>query len=154
MLQYCSWFMFWLYGQEARRILSPLQPGLKPTSPALEGKILTTGPPGKSLQQNTLNRILQNVYGLKIHSSVYLGHKKPGEEHPTPDKKTFVILLHTNVKKVENWTDGLFLCWSSSQWYIYWCVCVCSLSPVWLFATPWTVACQAPLSMKFSRQEY
>ena len=22
------------------------------------------------------------------------------------------------------------------------------------FATPWTVACQAPLSMRFSRQEY
>ena len=29
-----------------------------------------------------------------------------------------------------------------------------SLSCVWLFATPWTVAHQAPLSMGFSRQEY
>ena len=29
-----------------------------------------------------------------------------------------------------------------------------SLSPVWLFATPWTVAYQAPPSMGFSRQEY
>ena len=29
-----------------------------------------------------------------------------------------------------------------------------SLSPVRLFATPWTVARQAPLSMGFSRQEY
>ena len=28
------------------------------------------------------------------------------------------------------------------------------LSLVWLFATPWTVACQTPLSMEFSRQEY
>ena len=28
------------------------------------------------------------------------------------------------------------------------------LSPVWLSATPWSVACQAPLSMEFSRQEY
>ena len=27
-------------------------------------------------------------------------------------------------------------------------------SPVWLFETLWTVACQAPLSIKFSRQEY
>jgi len=34
------------------------------------------------------------------------------------------------------------------------CVCVCMLSHVWLFVTPWIVACQAPLSMKFSRQEY
>ena len=25
---------------------------------------------------------------------------------------------------------------------------------IWLFATPWTVAHQAPLSMGFSRQEY
>ena len=28
------------------------------------------------------------------------------------------------------------------------------LSRVWIFVTPWTVACQAPLSMGFSRQEY
>ena len=33
-------------------------------------------------------------------------------------------------------------------------VVVKSLSHVRLFATPWTVACQAPLSMGFSRQEY
>ena len=30
----------------------------------------------------------------------------------------------------------------------------CSFSHVQLFATPWTVAQQDPLSMKFSRQEY
>ena len=29
-----------------------------------------------------------------------------------------------------------------------------SLSRVQLFATPWTVACQAPPSLGFSRQEY
>ena len=29
-----------------------------------------------------------------------------------------------------------------------------SLSRVWLFATPWTVAHQAPSSIEFSRQEY
>ena len=35
------------------------------------------------------------------------------------------------------------------------CMCVLSrFSCVRLFATPWTVACQAPLSMGFSRQEY
>ena len=36
----------------------------------------------------------------------------------------------------------------------YMCVCACMLSLVWLFVTPWTVACQAPLSKGFSRQEY
>ena len=30
----------------------------------------------------------------------------------------------------------------------------CCFSHFWLFATPWTVAHQAPLSMEFSRQEY
>ena len=35
-----------------------------------------------------------------------------------------------------------------------WKVKVKSLSRVWLFATPWTSAYQAPLSMGFSRQEY
>ena len=42
---------------------------------------------------------------------------------------------------------------------VYVCVCVCvrkreSLSRVPLFATPWTIAHQALLSMGFSRQEY
>ena len=32
--------------------------------------------------------------------------------------------------------------------------CVCVLSCVQLFATPWTAACQAPGSMGLSRQEY
>ena len=32
--------------------------------------------------------------------------------------------------------------------------CVCMLTCVWLFVTQWTVACQAPLSMECSRQEY
>ena len=35
-----------------------------------------------------------------------------------------------------------------------WKVKVKSLSRVWLLATPWTSAYQAPLSMRFSRQEY
>ena len=40
----------------------------------------------------------------------------------------------------------------SSAWK--WKVKVKSLSRVWLLATPWTAAYQAPLSMGFSRQEY
>ena len=33
-------------------------------------------------------------------------------------------------------------------------VCAQSQSHVHLFATPWTVACQTPLSIEFSRQAY
>ena len=32
--------------------------------------------------------------------------------------------------------------------------CVCIFSRIWLFATPWTVVYQAPLTLGFSRQEY
>ena len=35
---------------------------------------------------------------------------------------------------------------------LLWSACV--LSHVWLFVTPWTIACQVPLSMGSSRQEY
>ena len=39
--------------------------------------------------------------------------------------------------------------------HITFCACVLScFSHVWLFATLWTIACQSPLSMAFSRQKY
>ena len=34
------------------------------------------------------------------------------------------------------------------------CYMLSVLNRVQLFATPWTVTCQAPVSMEFSRQEY
>ena len=40
--------MFWIFGVEACGILAP-RPGIEPAPPALEGDILSTGPPGKSL---------------------------------------------------------------------------------------------------------
>ena len=39
-------------------------------------------------------------------------------------------------------------------WLLKGCVCAQLLSPVQLFVTPWTVACQASLYMGFFRQEY
>ena len=42
-----------------------------------------------------------------------------------------------------------------SIWGIYhFSLFVCVLCHIWLFMTPWTVVFQAPLCMKFSRQEY
>ena len=40
--------MFWFFGCEACGILAPW-PGIEPTPSALEGKVLTTGLPRKSL---------------------------------------------------------------------------------------------------------
>ena len=37
---------------------------------------------------------------------------------------------------------------------LYWCITWADAQRVWLFVTPWTVLCQAPLSIKFSRQDY
>ena len=55
-------------------------------------------------------------------------------------------------------TEILSLAWCVCILYILLsllsCRCGQSLSPVWFFVTPWTVARQAPLSMGFSRQEY
>ena len=39
--------MFWIFSHEACGIFTPW-PGIEPAPPALEGEILTTGPPGKS----------------------------------------------------------------------------------------------------------
>ena len=44
LLQYCFCFMLWFFGHGACGIFS-LQPEIKPTFPALEGQISTTGPP-------------------------------------------------------------------------------------------------------------
>ena len=41
--------LFWFFGREACGILAP-RPGIEPAPPALEGEVLTTGPPGKSLE--------------------------------------------------------------------------------------------------------
>ena len=37
---------------------------------------------------------------------------------------------------------------------LYWGAVLSRFSYVWLFATLWTLVCQAPMSMRFSRQEY
>ena len=46
--------MFWFFGLKACGILA-LLPGIEPTPPALEGKLLTTGPPGKSTNEKILD---------------------------------------------------------------------------------------------------
>ena len=40
-------YVFWLFGHKACGTLAS-QPGIEPVHPALEGRVLTTGPPGKS----------------------------------------------------------------------------------------------------------
>ena len=65
--------MFWLFGHESYGILASQQ-GVKSVPPALEGKALTTGPPGKSLKlhlcipfSSPLGKTLPICYGLNAH---------------------------------------------------------------------------------------
>ena len=56
-------------------------------------------------------------------------------------------IKNTNNKDILNLTVQHFGSYSD-------CMLLSRFSSVWLFATQWTVACKAPLSMGFSRQEY
>ena len=47
LLQFCSHFMFCFFGPDECGILAS-RAGIEPAAPALENKILTTGPPAKS----------------------------------------------------------------------------------------------------------
>ena len=75
--------------------------------------------------------------GLRVHQVVLAGHfgKDFLEEHSEPQGTGSACLDKSP---------------SLSQYQDQ----VKSLSRVWLFVTPWTVAYHAPLSMGFSRQEY
>ena len=64
---------------------------------------------------------------------------------------TFVYLKNSIIKSYSiKWAE-IKMCslTPKSIW-----LCVSCFSCVWLFLTPWTIACPAPLSMGFSRQEY
>ena len=57
----------------------------------------------------------------------------------------------------KEWTCKMSSSGLLAGWLVLWLlllIVVKSLTHIWLFATPWTVAHQAPPSMGFSRQEY
>ena len=74
-------------------------------------------------------------------------------------KKTQNVLLLTlslaNLRTLRTCLMISFLSWYFIPFTVL-CACLCAsgFHHVQLFATPWTVACQGPLSMGFSRQEY
>ena len=70
---------------------------------------------------------------LNTLSNFFSGNSLWLKSYPAPTPISMTKILHT--LESEKWK-----CWL--------------LSRVQLFATPWTVACQVPLSMEFSRQKY
>ena len=80
----------------------------------------------------------------RLHGFTGRGRRKEGAttQHTCVTPYSFGALLPSNPSQV-----GLVL-------LIHPCVCAKCFSCVWLFATLWTIACQAPLSVGFSKQEY
>ena len=58
--------MFWVFGRKVCGILAPW-PGIEPTPIALEGEILTTGAPGKSLDIFLSNWCYLKFFKLKYN---------------------------------------------------------------------------------------
>ena len=76
-------------------------------------------------------------------TSVVSDAVRPQKRQPTRLPRPWILQARTLA-----WVAISF----SNAWK--WKVKVKSLSHVWLLATPWTAAYQAPLSMGFSRREY
>ena len=90
--------MFWFFGREACGILVP-RSGIKPTTPALEGRFLTTGPPGRSLLTLCLHCLItclsSSLKGEKVGTmGLFFHHCIPNAWH---------------IKICNKWTRGLFL---------------------------------------------
>ena len=60
-----SVFMFWFFGREACGILPPW-PGIEPAPTALEGDVLTTGPPRESRGSLNMNWKLDGISELLL----------------------------------------------------------------------------------------
>ena len=119
--------------------LSSPRPGVKPSPPALEGKVLTTG--GNFLRVTFLKTHAAATAAKSLQSCPTLCDPIDGSPpgSPVPGILQARILEWVAIS-------------SSNAWK--WKVKVKSLSRVRLFVTPWTAAHQAPLSMGLSRQEY
>ena len=81
----------------------------------------------------------RNCYGWAESSELVSGHKSTSPQTAIfSDLSTFPLYWHLPHKSL-----------------IFECACMLSRSShVQLFATLWPVACQAPMSMEFSKQEY
>ena len=108
-----------------------------------------------------------------------LGRGVKGERQMHADRSIIFITLWMKHLKWVNWSNPLakgtyvllethmHVChpvlWNHAECQATWCECVCvcacvcvlvTQSCLTLFVTWWTVTCQAPLSMEFSRQGY
>ena len=65
-----------------------------------------------------------------------------------------VLVLGLQIKSSEWVNLQVWKAWIMNTQFMHARVCVCVFSRIRRFLIPWSVACQAPLSLGFSRQEY
>ena len=71
---------------------------------------------------------------------------------------TSYIVISKEIALIQEVLGTHFSPWENTEYILFflqcaWCILSC-FSPVWFFATPWTIASQVPLSTEFSRQVY
>ena len=67
--------MLCFFGHEACGILAP-QPGIEPSTPALECGVLTTGPPGKSRYPDTFDpKVIGTIFQGPVHCTMSPAHR-------------------------------------------------------------------------------
>ena len=100
LLQYCFCFIFWHFGHEACRILSP-RPGIETAPHALESKVLTTVMPGKSLTifyvflfANTWAIFQVMLLVLEGTSEIGVGWNSWGSKDQGSWRRVFFLFLH------------------------------------------------------------
>ena len=103
------------------------------------------------LNRHEFDQLWEIVKGRKAwRATVHEVAKNLGRTEPLNNnnkEKNFPNDIYTLVQQEECWA---IILWIKAGWKVK----VKSLSRVWLFATPWTVARQVPLSIGFPRQEY
>ena len=118
-------------------------------------------PPGSSVHGTLQARILEWV-AISSFPPPGVGLSTPGIGPPSPPSASgfFYYLSHVltckKISTVELWTLNLesLAIWECRQSNSLLLLLLSRFSCVWLFATPWTAAYQAPPSMGFSRQQY
>ena len=108
-------------------------PGVEPESHALQGRFSTPGPPKKSLS-----------FSFSV-----------AEERETRSEVCWWLSQNLTIMLSYSWEVSRFMPQIILSAVFWDCACMLSsFSHVCLFSTLWTVAGQAPLPMRFSRQEY
>ena len=94
------------------------------------------------VRNQSINKLPQNGYSCRCVFSLF--------KNQTKLILSAYLILRVNIRLWIKLIYSIFDCFA----FIRGRVCAKLLSHVQLFVTPWTVACQVPLSMGFSRREY